>query len=227
VQRLALHAKHLVNAQTNGRSICEEIAMATTQQVAPPTQKKGCSTIVVLMIASLSLVVGVLAGAAFIIVFMQFDPSIATNLGIELEAEVPATPIEVIEEPEAAAAKADYALLYPIEESLRVEGELDPEKVKRQVKESRYQMRQCYQDGMNKDPDLKGEMGLQFTVSQSGKVLAALERHTDFASEDVKKCIVKEIRSWSFPGKYKALSVVKFDVLMIPISSAAAGASEQ
>ncbi len=204
--------------------------MATTQQVAAPTQKKGCSGVVVFMIASLALVVGIVAGAGVMVGAMKSDASIAQNLGIEVAStpiEPIAEPAEKTTEPDAQpAAKADYALLYPIEESLRVEGELDPEKVKRQVKERRYQLRECYQKGMSQDPDLKGEMGLQFTVSQSGSVLAALERHTEFGSSSVKNCIVNEIKSWKFPGKYSALSVVKFDVLMIPISSAAAGATE-
>lgn len=198
--------------------------MATTQQVAAPSQKKGCSGVIVFMIASLALVVGIIAGAGVIVVAMQSDPTIAENLGVTLPEVEVATPVAqpaASDDGPAVAAPPDanYALLIPVEESLRIEGDLDKEKVARAVKENRYDMRRCYQEGMEIDPNLKGEMGVQFTVSQSGKVLAAVERHTEIGSKDVKKCILDEVKTWEFDGKYGALSVVKIDLLMVPVAS--------
>lgn len=199
--------------------------MATTQQVAAPSPKKGCSGAIVFMIASLALVIGIIAGAGVIILAMQSDPSIAENLGVTSPAPAAPKGEAVADSPTAEAPAADktsYALLIPVVESLRIEGDLDEEKVGLAIKENRYDMRECYQKGVEKDPELKGEMGVQFTVSQSGKVLAAVERHTDIGSDSVKKCILDEVKTWEFKGKYKQMSVVKIDLMMVPVTSQAA-----
>jgi hypothetical protein len=116
------------------------------------------------------------------------------------------------------ADQQEYALLYPIEESLRVEGNLDSGAVKTTVRNQRFELRDCYQPELSKNPNLKGEMALQFTVSgQTGEVVAALERHTDFANKTVSSCILSKVKAWKFEKKFKGLGVAKFDVLMIPL----------
>ncbi len=178
-------------------------------------EKQGCSAIVVFMIATVALLVGALAGGGAIYYAAISSPD---TLGIEAPAAETDTP-----EAKPAAAEQKYALLYPIEESLRIEGALPAESVTNKVKDKRYPMRQCYADAMEKDPSLKGEMSLQFTVSgDTGRVVAAVERHTDIGNDDLRDCILSEIKTWELAKTGKGDSVVKFDLLMIPITSAGA-----
>jgi hypothetical protein len=82
-------------------------------------------------------------------------------------------------------------------------------------------MRECYQSGLNKDPSLKGEMSVQFTVSgDTGKVIAALERSTDIGNAAVRDCILNNIRGWQLASTRKGDSVVRFDFLLLPLASA-------
>lgn len=178
------------------------------------SEKQGCSTIVVIMIALVALVLGGVAGAGGVYGYLQTE-------GVEV-GTVPTVPADTPTVTAPTAAQNDYALLYPIEESLRIEGAIPAKVVKNHIKDKRYEMRKCYQAAFETNPSLKGEMSLQFTVSgDTGKVIAAVERHTDIGDKNVRECLLKEIKSWTLNAKVKGNSVVKFDVLMIPISSAA------
>ncbi len=179
------------------------------------SEKQGCSAIVVVLVSAFAFVVGALGGAGALFYVVQSDPS---AVGIEPEVQVvtkPAAPVK------AASATPDYGLLYPIEETLRIQGKLPPESVTGMVKDKRYSMRECYQAGLNKDPSLKGEMSVQFTVSgDTGKVIAALERSTDIGNAAVRDCILNNIRGWQLAATRKGDSVVRFDFLLLPLASA-------
>lgn len=178
------------------------------------SEKQGCSAIVVVLVSAFAFVVGALGGAGALYFVVQNDPS---TVGIEPEIQVvtKATPVK------AASATPDYGLLYPIEETLRIQGKLPPESVTGMVKDKRYAMRECYQAGLNKDPSLKGEMSVQFTVSgDTGKVIAALERSTDIGNAAVRDCILNNIRGWQLASTRKGDSVVRFDFLLLPLASA-------
>lgn len=178
-------------------------------------EKQGCSVIVVVMLATVALIIGAIAGAGAIYYLATASPE---SLGLDqplaqTETEAAAAP--------AQAESEKYALLYPIEESLRIEGALAPESVTNKVKDKRYPLRQCYADALEDDNSLKGEMSLQFTVSgDTGRVVAAVERHTDIGNKALRDCILKEVKTWELAKTEKGDSVVKFDLLMIPISSA-------
>lgn len=173
---------------------------------------KGCAPIVAVMVAILALVVGtVVGGGAVYYVYVVQAPEHTTTTST---VDTTATP---------AADEPGYAVLYPLEQTLRIEGDLNPTAVKDQLLGKRFALRKCYQDGLEKDPDLKGEMSLQFTVAGSnGKVIAAVERHTEFPSSSVKNCILDEIKGWKFKGGRTSESVVKFDVLMLSMSASEA-----
>lgn len=112
-----------------------------------------------------------------------------------------------------------YAVMYPLEQSLTIEGSLAEDEVKDRLLSNRYNLRQCYQDGLEKNPGLKGEMSLQFTVAGSnGKVTAAVERRGEFSDASVKKCMLDELRKLKFSPS-KGQTVVKFDVLMLSMSA--------
>lgn len=180
-------------------------------------ERQGCSVIVVVLVSAFAFVVGALAGAGGLYVVVRNDPS---SVGIEPEVKVVKQTITTTPQP-VARQMPDYGLLYPIEETLRIQGKLPAESVTSTVKDKRYSLRECYQKGLEKDPTLKGEISIQFTVSgDTGKVIAALERNTDIGNKAVKDCIVKNIKSWQLKPTKAGDSVVRFDMLLIPLTSA-------
>ena len=179
-------------------------------------EKHGCSTIVVVLASAFAFVVGALGGAAALFFVVQDDPSI---VGIEPTVTVVEKPATVETKP--VGQTPDYGLLYPIEETLRIQGKLPPESVTNMVKDNRYSLRECYQSGLDKDPSLKGEISVQFTVSgDTGRVIAALERNTDIGNKVVRDCIINNIKGWQLASTKAGDSVVRFDMLLIPLASA-------
>lgn len=179
------------------------------------SESKGCSPVVLVLVAALMLVVGVaVGGGAAYFLAVQSPPEVAEN-----PAPVVVTPDQPSNPTPTPAADERYAALLPLEETLRIEGPLPAAAVKETLLGGkRFKLRECYQKGVERNPDLKGEMSLQFTVAGSnGAVTAAVERHTKFSDTQVRDCVLNEIRSWKFPPQ-KAQSVVKFDVLMMTMS---------
>lgn len=170
-------------------------------------ESKGCSVVVVALVTALAFVVGAAAGAGA----MWF-----TN---PVPADVPAP---VVTAPTAGDTKLaqgqTYAAAFPLPETLRVEGPLSEEVVREVVLGRRAELRECYQAGIDRDPSLKGEISLQFTIAGSnGAVTAAVQRYTKFADPLVTECILGKVKTWKFP-KAASASVVKFDLLLIAIT---------
>ncbi len=174
------------------------------------SEQKGCSVIAVVLVAALMLVVGFAVGGG--VVWFTYVGDAATSTA-------PTVVTPPVDKPTVRPQNDRYAALLPLEETLRIEGPLSPEAVRETLLGGkRFKLRECYQKGVVRNPDLKGEMSLQFTVAGSnGKVIAAIERHTNFSDAKVRDCILDEVRSWTFP-KGKTQSVVKFDVLMMSMS---------
>lgn len=182
-------------------------------------ESQGCSVVVVVMVTLLAFVVGGGIGAAAIYFTLSANPSLA---GLPTTTTAVATDCPPCEDAPVAAVgtAANYALVYPIEESLRVTGTLSPDVIKDQVKSRRYTFSKCYQDALDKDPSLKGEMSIQFTVSgSSGRIIAAIERDTKI-DRRIHDCVFAEIKKWKFEPTKAADSVARFDMLFVPIGGA-------
>jgi hypothetical protein len=191
----------------------------------PGESKKGCSTVVVFMIATFALVIGLLVGAGGLYGFLAFSDDGVKALGLTApEPTVTAAPTAA---PAARPIPQDavYALVYPIEETLRIEGGIDPTTVRNLVSRERFKFQECYNAELKRRPTTKGEIALQFTVAGSnGQVVAAVTRQNTTNSKELADCVLKEVRGWKFqPIKDSQLAVVRFDALFLPISSAPGG----
>lgn len=175
------------------------------------SEAKGCSVVAVVLVAALMLVVGFAVGGAVVwFLYVQDAPP----------PEAPSEPPQVVTPTKQPSQPTQrYAALLPLEETLRIEGPMPPMAVRDiLLGGKRFKLRECYQAGVERNPELRGEMSLQFTVAGSnGVVTAAIERHTDFSDKGVRDCILKEVKSWEFPPQ-KSQSVVRFDLLMMSMS---------
>ncbi|MFU8804517.1 MAG: AgmX/PglI C-terminal domain-containing protein [Bradymonadaceae bacterium] len=186
--------------------------------------KKGCSGVIVFMVAVFCLVIGLIVGAGGLYGYLSAVEDGVTNLGLAAPQAVAVPTPAVAEKVAAEKEEMVYALVYPIEETLRIEGGIDQAAVRNLVSRERFKFQECYNAELEKKPSIKGEISLQFTVAGSnGQVVAAVTRQNTTNSTDLANCVLKEVRTWKFqPIKDGQLSVVRFDALFLPISGAQA-----
>lgn len=188
------------------------------------TQKKGCGPIMVAMIAFFALIVGFLsgAGALFGFLYASEEGVYQMNLAERYTPPVASTPEREATQapPQERTLSADeiYALAYPIQETLHIQGALDEQAVRNRLSRDRFALQECYQEELSRNSSTRGEMSLQFTVSGSnGRVVAAVSRGNYTGSEPLSRCVLDKIRQWSFPSPDSSqVSVVRFDMLFLP-----------
>ncbi len=202
-----------------------------------PAPRGGCSVITALFIAALTALIGLVAGLGALYGYLKFEPDSLHRLGLIGEREVIATrdaPAPAASAPPApsacpacpacpaqAAAPSGYALVYPIEETLRVEGQLNRDAVRELMLQRRFELQQCYQQVLDKDPTARGEIAMQFTIANNGRVIAAVARQNTLNHKPLEACIFNKIRAWTFKDHVKSkLAVVKIDVLFTSLTGA-------
>ena len=115
-------------------------------------ESKGCSVVVVALMTALAFVVGAAAGVG--VMWYTAPPP----------ADAPA-PVVTAPDAQPTEQGPPYPAAFPLPETLRVEGPLTDEVVREVVLGRRPELRECYQAGLERDPSLKGEISLQFTVT--------------------------------------------------------------
>ncbi len=80
-----------------------------------------------------------------------------------------------------------------------VKGALDKDIIRRIVRAHINEVRYCYNQGLVRDPSLKGKVSIQFTIGPTGKVPAAVVASHTLADEKVANCIAKAVKRWKFP----------------------------
>ncbi len=89
--------------------------------------------------------------------------------------------------PDARAGKAE------------IQGSLDKDLIRRVVRAHINEVRYCYNQGLSKDPNLKGRVAVQFQIGSTGKVPSAIVSETDVKDGGVGNCIAQAVRRWQFP----------------------------
>jgi TonB family protein len=80
-----------------------------------------------------------------------------------------------------------------------VDGQLDLDIVRRIVRAHINEIRHCYNQGLQHDPDLRGGVRIDFVIAPNGDVQGAKVVKNDLADAHVGECIVKAIKRWRFP----------------------------
>jgi TonB family protein len=87
-------------------------------------------------------------------------------------------------------------------------GGLDREEVARVVRRYLGQVRACYVKGLEKSPELEGEVAIAFTIGPAGDVLVAATKKTPKNSGDLGDCLVDAAKTWRFPHPRNGTKVV-------------------
>ena len=184
-----------------------------TQPATPMTKKKGCGPILVTMIAFFFLSIGLISGAAGLYAYLY-----TSDDGVErLHLAAPAVTVEqTADEPDEL-----IALAYPLLETLQIDDNLDADEVRSHISNHRELFEQCYSAELERSPDTRGEIDLQFTVNgNTGDVAAAVTRTNHTGSEQLSDCILRDIRQqWSFSApETSGVSTVRFHTLFLPLN---------
>lgn len=98
-----------------------------------------------------------------------------------------------------------------------VTGSLDKDIIRRIVRAHINEVRHCYNQGLVKDPALKGRVAIDFTIGATGSVTASDVGETSVTDENVGNCIAKAVKRWKFPKPDGGGSVnVKYPFVLEP-----------
>ncbi len=81
----------------------------------------------------------------------------------------------------------------------QVLGALDRDVVRRIMRAHIHELRFCYAQGLQRDPNLAGTLSLAYAIDGQGRVLAANVARSTLADPAVAQCIATAARRWSFP----------------------------
>lgn len=117
-----------------------------------------------------------------------------------------------------ADPKSKLASLQPGEVS--VTGRLDPEVVKRVVRQNFGRFRLCYEEGLRNNPKLGGgHVTVKFDIDKSGKVRSPSDGGSDLADKNVVACISKAFEALTFPKPESDKTTVVYPLLLSPPSA--------
>jgi len=81
-----------------------------------------------------------------------------------------------------------------------IEGALDRDIIRRIVRAHLAEVRHCYDQGLVNDPDLGGEIIIEFVIGPTGSVVDSEAEDPDaFADPEVPRCVAMAVKTWKFP----------------------------
>ncbi|NOZ01376.1 MAG: AgmX/PglI C-terminal domain-containing protein [Deltaproteobacteria bacterium] len=81
-----------------------------------------------------------------------------------------------------------------------VSGELDKATVRRYIQSKMNQIRWCYQQEVQRNPNLAGQVVYKWVITPTGKVIGVKVADSSLHSPAVEKCIASRIATWRFPS---------------------------
>ena len=81
----------------------------------------------------------------------------------------------------------------------QVKGALDKDIIRRIIRNHINEVRFCYNQGLARDPNLKGRVAIQFTIGPTGQVPVAVVAQSSVKDKNVSNCIAKAVKRWKFP----------------------------
>lgn len=83
---------------------------------------------------------------------------------------------------------------------ISIKGELDRETVRRYIQTKMDQIRYCYQQELQKNPDLKGQISMQWVILPNGNTASVRVAGNTMGNQEVGRCIEQRVATWRFPA---------------------------
>ncbi|NOU32137.1 MAG: AgmX/PglI C-terminal domain-containing protein [Polyangiaceae bacterium] len=97
------------------------------------------------------------------------------------------------------------------------QGHLPQEQIQRIVRERFDVFRECYDDGLRRNPYLEGRVSVRFVIDRQGRVpLAEPTADTNLPAPSVVACVVKGYRSLTFPKPVGGIVTVIYPMFFTP-----------
>ncbi len=80
-----------------------------------------------------------------------------------------------------------------------INGALDPEIIRRIVREHAGQVRYCYESELVRTPGLIGKIVMRWVINGDGRVMQAQVAETQMQNANVENCLATKIKTWAFP----------------------------
>lgn len=97
-----------------------------------------------------------------------------------------------------------------------VGGRLPPEVIQRVVRQNFGRFRQCYEDGLRRNPTLEGRVAVRFVIGRDGAVSNAGNGGSDLADSGVVSCVIGAYYGLSFPPPEDGIVKVVYPILFTP-----------
>ena len=78
-------------------------------------------------------------------------------------------------------------------------GALDREIIQRVVRQHRREITHCYEQRLQRDPNLAGRIEMEWTIAPSGDVVSASVSESTMDDAEVGRCMARRIQQWVFP----------------------------
>jgi hypothetical protein len=97
-------------------------------------------------------------------------------------------------------------------QNVKVVGAIDPELIRKVIREHASQVRYCYEQELAVDPKLEGKVSIQWQIGADGSASnCTVHGDTTLQSEKVQRCIMSRIVTWAFPKpKGGGIAIVKY-----------------
>jgi len=94
---------------------------------------------------------------------------------------------------------ASGAFFHPVEEEALIDGGLDRDEINAVIQRHLGQVRFCYEQGLQSEPDLAGRVAIKFVIGSRGHVNVANIANSSLRSRTVESCLVNKLKGWKFP----------------------------
>ena len=79
-------------------------------------------------------------------------------------------------------------------------GCLDKEMVRKVIRQHLSQVRYCYEQALQRQPNLMGKVVVAFEVARDGSVGKAVVKSSTLGDSNVGECLVSRVLTWRFPA---------------------------
>jgi hypothetical protein len=98
----------------------------------------------------------------------------------------------------------------------RASGRLPPEVIQMTVRQNYAAFRRCYEQGLRRDPQLRGRVAARFVIDREGKVSNVTNGGSDLPDADVLACVFSEFYKVRFPAPEGGVVTVVYPIQFEP-----------
>ncbi|MBI5535640.1 MAG: AgmX/PglI C-terminal domain-containing protein [Deltaproteobacteria bacterium] len=140
-------------------------------------------------------------------------PIVADHRGVAIGAattsEIPPE-LEAPPEPPPTTSSKDSSIRGG---AMTVSGRLPPEVIQKIVRQQNPRLRQCYEQGLARNPNLQGRVSIRFVIDREGKVANVGNGGSDLPDDKVVQCVVKAFYKMQFPQPEGGIVTVIYPIV--------------